>query len=303
MGTKWLKGKKMYIIKWTDGSRTYENMKTIEEDAIENVFDFKWLRAMQMKKRGRIVKVRFLKTLSFEDGTTEDVFQTWFNGYEGKYQWHPQLGSDFPNEGDEGKLWQNVLKEAKMREKMPRKNYVRIIGSSRQPSKVSSTLAGKDKKSTRECIMNTPRILYQSGINRCVPYSLLNLISASKRMRHKLDTLLNGGGGFGSFNDLARYSGKICGCDLKHIKDQNVKKGLKNNWVDWLLGQKGGLYLVRNATHAVGVDVQENCPGYIYDPGLKFALHLSKNNLKKCGLNKITEIRSVYLYKNRKKLV
>ena len=121
---------------------------------------------------------------------------------------------------------------------------------------------------------------FQAAKENCVPFALLNVLSASKskakRLRKKLKTSLCG------LTDIAAVSGPSLGVALKcHQKP-----------ISWLVEQKAGKFLLLQSVHCVGLDCER---GYLFDSTRPKVLRLTEESLKDCGFTELehAEIREV----------
>ena len=121
---------------------------------------------------------------------------------------------------------------------------------------------------------------FQATKENCVPFSLLNVLGASKskakRLRKRLKTSLCG------LSDLAAVSGPILSVSLKcHQKSTT-----------WLLEQKKGKFLLLQSEHCIGLDCER---GYLFDSSRPKVLYLTEESLQDCGFTKLepVEIREV----------
>ena len=121
---------------------------------------------------------------------------------------------------------------------------------------------------------------FQATKENCVPFSLLNVLGASKskakRLRKRLKTSLCG------LSDLAAVSRPILGVSLKcHQKSTT-----------WLLEQKKGKFLLLQSEHCIGLDCER---GYLFDSSRPKVLYLTEESLQDCGFTKLepVEIREV----------
>jgi len=134
------------------------------------------------------------------------------------------------------------------------------------------------KQSCHE-IVHLP-VPFQATKENCVPFSLLNVLGASKskakRLRKKLKTSLCG------LSDLAAVSRPILGVSLKCIQKSTT----------WLLEQKKGKFLLLQSAHCIGLDCER---GYLFDSSRPKVLYLTEASLQDCGFTKLepVEIREV----------
>jgi hypothetical protein len=116
---------------------------------------------------------------------------------------------------------------------------------------------------------------FQATKENCVPFSLLNILGASKskakRLRKGLKTSLCG------LTDLAAVSGPILGVSLKCHHESTT----------WLLEQKEGQFLLLQNAHCVGLDCKR---GYLFDSSRPKVLRLTEESLRDCGFNKLEPV-------------
>jgi hypothetical protein len=116
----------------------------------------------------------------------------------------------------------------------------------------------------------------------CVPFSLLNLLGASKSkaktLRKTLKTTLCG------LSDLAAAS-HVLGVGLKCWHGKSLA---------WLVERKEGSFLLLQGVHCVGVECDR---GWLYDSTRPKVLHLAAGSLRVCGFTDTepVEIRQVLL--------
>ena len=122
--------------------------------------------------------------------------------------------------------------------------------------------------------------------SRCVPYSFLNLVDASKKhlqkLMKKLDTERC------SLSELCIPVRSVFGVTLVPVHEN----------LDWFLNQTSGQFLLFDTIHCVGIDCQKQL---IFDPSLKTALKLCKAAFDFCKIRQVEAARKIPPFNRKKK--
>ena len=224
----------------------------------------------------RLYQVTAIKFWEKSSNSKEDWFLTqWFDEEEDSLTRRKDF---FPYEP-----WKGVLNIAETRGNMARgmtkvggrKNAAGMSRVRMEPAMAPNLRVDK-RSSEAQAPYETvfPSISFFSVAVNCVPYSLLNVIEASKTQAKKLKKALKAN--FCGLRDLA--------CVTREVLKISLKKH-KTKTPTFLLDQKTGKWLVMQKTHCVGIDAEK---GWIYDPSLTTVLPLTLDNLHSCGFNTAT---------------
>jgi hypothetical protein len=211
----------------------------------------------------------------------DDVNGIWFlNKWVGSEEMTVQLRENYP----QTKSWRQLLDVVYEKGVGARMTKAAGRANTRSASREGGWCADKQSIQSREIgsCYEIPHLHVPFGatLENCVPFSLINVLDASKtkakRLRKALKTTICG------LSDLASVS-HVLGVRLKRWPDKTMA---------WLLKRQKGRFLLLQSVHCIGVDCGRQ---YLYDSTRIKVLRLGAGSLQLCGFSNLepVEIREV----------